>query len=121
MEAMTIGYLWGLALDVYGLTAFGTQGWLLALVAFGTAAVSKELNSEKWGTQCFLALAGTAVFVSGVKILGVLFEPTSPPGRLRLGLVIAGCVLNVLVTPAVFFVVGAWSRFWGYGAGNDRA
>jgi hypothetical protein len=33
---MTLGFVWGLAADAYGATAFGTQGWLLMLA--GAAA-----------------------------------------------------------------------------------
>ncbi len=120
-EAMAVGFFWGLALDVYGMTAFGTQAWLLALVGFGAGAWSKELNPEKLFTQEALAFAGTAVFLSGVVVLGWFFRPTSAPGHVGLGLAAAQVFLNGLVAPAVFWGVTAWIGFWGFSSRNADA
>ncbi|MBL8024271.1 MAG: rod shape-determining protein MreD [Elusimicrobia bacterium] len=109
--AMTLGFLWGLALDVHGMSAFGVQGWLLAFVGFVSGTLSKNLNEDKFGTQLSLAVAATCVVEIGIYILASFFDQ-SRVGRPGLGLVLIHIFLNGLAAPAVFWAVTAWSDFW---------
>ncbi len=80
--ATTVGFFWGLALDAFGVTAFGTQGWLMALAGYGAGSVSKNVNADKWGAQESLTIAATLVLAIGIRILSALFvdAPVGVPG-----------------------------------------
>lgn len=109
--ATTLGFFWGLAQDAFGVTAFGTQGWLFALAGFGAGSVSKNLNAAKWGAQETLTLIATAAVAVGIRVLSALFvdAPVGVPGW---GLVTVQTLLNGLVAPAVFWVLARWADLW---------
>lgn len=118
--AMSVGFLWGLALDAYGVSAFGVQGWLLALAGALSGAFSKNLNAEKVGTQETMTLAATAVLWVGIRLLSGFFDH-SPVGRPGVGLAFAHLGLNALVAPGVFWVMAVWSGVWDPRPVNDHA
>ncbi|HMZ25973.1 MAG TPA: rod shape-determining protein MreD, partial [Elusimicrobiota bacterium] len=60
--AQGLGFFWGLALDLYGQTPFGSQGLLLAFCGFAAGSLSKNLNAEKMITQEALTLVASVVF-----------------------------------------------------------
>lgn len=109
--ATTLGFFWGLALDAFGVTAFGTMGGLMALAGYGAGAVSKNLNADKWGAQESLTIVATWTVAIGVRILAALFvdAPVGAPGA---GVVVVETVLNGLVAPAVFWVFFRWADLW---------
>ncbi|MBK8574382.1 MAG: rod shape-determining protein MreD [Elusimicrobia bacterium] len=118
--AMSAGFIWGLALDAYGISAFGVQGWLLALAGFGSGTLSKNLNAEKLGTQETLAVIATLVMWGGIRILSGIFDH-SPVGHPSVILATAHVALNALVAPGVFWVMAAWSDLWDPRPRNDHA
>ena len=109
--AMTLGFLWGLSLDAYGVSAFGVQGWLLALAGFLAGTYSKNLNAEKVGTQETMTVVATVVVWIGTRLLGAFFDH-SLVERPGLGLALAHVGLNALVAPGVFWVMGVWGDVW---------
>ncbi len=118
--AMSVGFLWGLALDAYGVSAFGVQGWLLALAGYLSGSVSKNLNAEKWGTQETLTLVATAGLWVGIRLLSGFFDH-SLIGRPGVGLALAHMGLNALVAPGVFWGMALWGNLWGLRSGNSNA
>ncbi len=109
--ATTLGFFWGLAQDAFGVTAFGTQGWLFALAGYGAGTVSKYLNADKWGAQETLTITATLAVAVGVQVLSALFvdAPVGSPGW---GVVAVQTLLNGLVAPAVFWVFSRWADLW---------
>lgn len=109
--AMSAGFFWGLALDAYGMSAFGVQGWLLAMVGFVSGTFSKNLNAEKLGTQETLAVVATGVVWAGGRLLSGFFEH-SLVGHVSFLLALGHVALNALVAPGVFWVLGVWAEWW---------
>lgn len=113
--AQTMGFFWGLALDVHGATPFGTQAFLLALAGFGSGALARELNAEKTVTQEALAFVGTVVFLFGAAKLMAFFGSATGPQTLGAGVIFAEIALNLLAAPAVFRAAYWWldlGNFW---------
>jgi rod shape-determining protein MreD len=106
--AQGLGFFWGLALDLYGQTPFGSQGLLLAFCGFAAGSLSKNLNAEKMITQEALTLVASVVFIVGSLQLGEWFVPATGPHRWSLGLCLAGAAMNALAAPAVFWVLRIW-------------
>lgn len=109
--ATSLGFVWGLALDAHGVSAFGVQGWLLATAGFGAGTFSKNLNAEKLGTQETLAVTATAILWAGVRLLSGFFEH-STVGHPGILLALAHMALNALVAPGVFWGMGVWADLW---------
>lgn len=118
--AMSAGFLWGLALDAYGVSAFGVQGWLLALAGYVSGTFSKNLNAEKMGTQETLSIIATLVLWMGTRILAGFFDH-STVGQPSFGLAVAHVALNALVAPGVFWVMAVWADLWDPRPVNDHA
>ncbi len=110
--AQGLGFFWGLSLDVYGITAFGAQGWLLALAGFASGSLAKKLDTEKMETQQALALGGTLLYLLGASRLIAVFQPAAGPRDVAWGLVAGEIFLNALAAPAVFWAVRRWLA-WG--------
>ncbi|HMU95185.1 MAG TPA: rod shape-determining protein MreD [Elusimicrobiota bacterium] len=106
--AQGLGFFWGLALDLYGQTPFGSQGLLLAFCGFAAGSLSKNLNAEKMITQEALTLVASVVFIVGSLQLGEWFVPATGPHRWSLGLCLAGAAMNALAAPAVFWALRIW-------------
>lgn len=109
--AMSMGFLWGLALDAYGVSAFGVQGWLLALAGYVSGTFSKNLNAEKLMTQETLTVVATSVLWVGIRLLSGFFDH-SLVGRPGIGMALAHMGLNALVAPGVFWVMAVWGDLW---------
>lgn len=109
--AMSLGFIWGLGLDAYGISAFGVQGWLLALVGYLAGTYSKNLNAEKLGTQATLTVITTGVVWGGVRLLSRFFDH-SLVGHPGMGLLVVDVGLNVLVAPGVFWIMDLWAHVW---------
>lgn len=109
--AMSLGFLWGLALDAYGISAFGVQGWLLAMGGYLSGTFSKNLNAGKLGTQVTLALMASGAAWGGVRLLSRFFDH-SIVGHPGTGLFLVDMGLNALVAPGVFWVMGMWAVVW---------
>lgn len=109
--AMSVGFLWGLALDAYGVSAFGVQGWLLAFAGYVSGTFSKNLNAEKLMTQETLTLVATGVLWVGIRLLSGFFDH-SLVGHPGVGLALAHMGLNALVAPGVFWVMAVWGDLW---------
>jgi rod shape-determining protein MreD len=118
--AMNVGFLWGLALDAYGVSAFGVQGWLLALAGYASGSSSKNLNAEKLGTQATLTVIATVLLWGGIRILSGFFDH-SHIGQPGLGLAAAQAGLNALVAPGVFWVMAVWADLWDLRPLTSRA
>lgn len=118
--AMSLGFLWGLALDAYGVSAFGVQGWLLALAGYVSGTLSKNLNAEKLGTQESLAAVASVLLWGGIRILSRFFEH-SLVGHPGMGLALAHLGLNALVAPGVFWMMRIWGDLWDPRLANDHA
>ncbi len=117
--AQTLGFFWGLCLDVFGLSLFGTQAWLLALAGFITGRFSRQLNGEKLATQEILALAGIVFFEAGSALLDLFFRPSHAarpffPGRMALVL-----AMNALFAPVIFRVLRRWMVLRGERISHD--
>jgi rod shape-determining protein MreD len=109
--AMTVGFVGGLSLDAYGISAFGVQGWLLALAGYVSGTFSKNLNAEKLGTQAALTVFASALVWAGVRLLSGFFDH-SLVGHPGLGLSLVQIGLNTLVAPGVFWLMGVWGEYW---------
>lgn len=118
--AMTLGFVWGLAADAYGATAFGTQGWLLMLAGAAAGLSARELNADKLITQITVAALGTVVVFGGAMVLRGFFLPTVPMAAPGLGHLVIGVVLNACAAPAVFWAQSIWVSAWHAPAGGEH-
>ena len=110
--AQTLGFFWGISLDVFGVTLFGTQGWLLALAGHVTARVSRQINAEKLVTQEALSLAGTFFFILGVAGIDHVFRSPAREGLVTLPGFLLTVALNALAAPVAFWLMAWWEMFW---------
>ncbi|MGQ0645020.1 MAG: rod shape-determining protein MreD [Elusimicrobiota bacterium] len=113
--AQTLGFLWGLALDVMGLSLFGSQALLLAWTGFITGRVSRFVDADKWGTQQVLAALATIFLQTGTRVLDAWFRDPARPADGSLLIFVTGLIFNALAAPPVFWAVrrgsGAWRDF----------
>jgi rod shape-determining protein MreD len=110
--AQTLGFFWGISLDVFGVTLFGAQGWLLALAGHVTARLSRQLNAEKLVTQEALSLAGTFFFTAGVILIENIFRNPPRHSLVTLTGFLLNLALNALAAPVAFWAMAWWERFW---------
>jgi rod shape-determining protein MreD len=115
--AMTLGFFWGLCLDVFGISLFGAQGLLLAAAGWSAGRLSRQLNAEKLITQEALALAGTLFYIAGLWLLEVLFRTDGAPHRPAFWMSLLDVFLNVLAAPLVYWVM---SRVWPWAAPEEE-
>lgn len=116
--AQTLGFAWGLSLDVFGLSLFGTQAWLLCLAGFLSGRFSRQLNAEKLVTQEALALIGTAFFWAGFWMIEEFFRPAGDARQPQLAAMVLDFVFNAAVAPGVFWAARRWTELWGGFAGD---
>lgn len=110
--AQTLGFFWGLSLDVFGMSLFGSQGWLLALAGYASGQLSRQLNAEKLVTQEALAFFGTSYFWIGLYMFESIFRWGEVPRLPGAGIVLTEYMLNALVAPLVFMVMVKWLDVW---------
>jgi rod shape-determining protein MreD len=109
--AQTLGFFWGLSLDVYGMSLFGAQGGLLTVVGYVSGRFSRQLNADKLGTQEVIVFLGTVFFVFGLYSLDVFFRGSGRP-LFSVGPVLGEFLLNAIAAPLVFWVMGKWAEVW---------
>jgi cell shape-determining protein MreD len=99
--AQSLGFLWGLMLDVQGVTLFGGQGWALALAGFGVGKLSRQIDGEKLSAQVLLGAAGTLFHLALLSQIELVFRREAPhvPG---LGAALLQVLMNAAAAPAVF-------------------
>lgn len=110
--AQTLGFFWGLGMDVMGVSLFGSQALLFAWTGYVSAQLSRQLNAEKLVTQEAMAVFGTVFVALGIGLLEALFRTTPSP---RVGPVwglALEVALNGLMAPLVFWAVQKWWYFW---------
>ncbi|MBI4397353.1 MAG: rod shape-determining protein MreD [Elusimicrobia bacterium] len=112
--AQTLGLFWGLSLDVFGASLFGTQGFLLAVAGYGSGRFSRQLNAEKIVTQEALALFGTLFFWLGFAAVEHFFRPASPHPSSSLGAAVLTFLFNAGVVPVLSWMLFKWLRFWAF-------
>jgi rod shape-determining protein MreD len=110
--AQTLGFFWGLSLDVYGMSLFGTQGLLLAVAGFTAGRFSKQLNADKLATQETLAFLGTAWVWICFPLFDHIFRRAGFARDLTAGQAIMEFLLNAAIAPVVFWLVARWVEFW---------
>jgi cell shape-determining protein MreD len=111
VPAQTMGLVWGLSLDVFGLSLFGTQGLILSFAGYAAGRFSRQLNVEKLATQEALAVLGSLGFTVGGAMVDAAFRSSS---GLWLGTdALWRLLMNAAVAPAVFAGVRLWAGLWG--------
>jgi rod shape-determining protein MreD len=110
--AQNLGFFWGLALDVTGLSLFGSQGLLLAWAGAVAGRLSRQLNADKLVTQETLAVAGTLVFQVAMAVLDSVFRGGPSPRPLSLLTLVLQMILNGLAAPILFWGIQAWAAVW---------
>jgi rod shape-determining protein MreD len=107
--AQTLGFLWGLGLDVFSVSLFGSQALLLVLAGYLTGRISRQLNVEKLAAQETLAVAGTLLYAGGLFLLEIVFRAgnahTPSPAGFFLQL-----LLNLFLAPPLFWLTEKWLR-----------
>jgi rod shape-determining protein MreD len=110
--AQTLGFFWGLSLDTFGVSLFGSQAWLLAVMGYLAGRLSRQLNADKWVTQEALALAATAFFWFWLYQLDLFFRWPEKPHFPGAGKVILEFLWNAAAAPVVFWLMRKWMEFW---------
>ena len=118
--AQSLGFFWGLSMDVFSLSLFGSQGWLLCAAGFVSGRFSRQLNTGKWVTQEAVVLAGTVVFWIGVRGLDKVFRPEGlrPASVVSL---LGLCVLNAAAAPVAFWAMEKWMGIWSFLEGRHAS
>jgi rod shape-determining protein MreD len=119
--AQSLGFFWGLSLDVFGMGLFGTQAWLLCLAGFLSGRFSRQLNAEKLATQEALALIGTAFFWTGVLVFESVFRSAAYHREARLAPIVLAFIFNAAVAPGVFWATRRWAEAWRFFSGPPPA
>ena len=107
--AQTLGFLWGLALDVQGMSLFGCQGWILAAAGFLAGKMSRQIDGERLSAQMLLAMGGTLFHLAGYAQMELLFRK-GPPHVPALSSALLQILLNAAVAPLVFRAVQEMAR-----------
>jgi rod shape-determining protein MreD len=109
--AMTLGYFWGLYLDVFSLSPFGAQAWLTALLGYTAGKLSRQLDPGKTVTQVSLAAVVSVAYPWGLHQLENGFRP-DPAHGVALWSLAGVAALNVAAAPFVFGLLEIWMDFW---------
>lgn len=117
--AQTLGFFWGLSLDVMGVSLFGGQGLLLAVAGFSAGRFSRQLNAEKSATQQALAFFGTAFFWVGLAVVERLFRTDGASRPFFTAGTLWHFVFNALAAPVVFWATRGAVTLWLAVAGGE--
>lgn len=106
----TLGFLWGLMLDVQGASLFGCQGWILAAAGFFAGKMSRQIDGERLSAQVLLAAGGTLFHLAAFAQAELLFRRGAPhiPGAET---ALLQALLNIAVAPLVFRAVQELGRY----------
>lgn len=110
--AQTLGFSWGLGMDVMGVSLFGSQAMLLAWIGYVSARLSRQLNAEKLVTQEAMSVFGTLFLAVGINVLEHLFRTTPSPRVGSLWGLFLEIAFNGLMAPVVFWTIQKWWYFW---------
>ncbi|HRY29834.1 MAG TPA: rod shape-determining protein MreD [Elusimicrobiota bacterium] len=110
--AQTLGLLWGLSLDVFGVSLFGSQGFLLMLTGYVAGRASRQLNAEKPATQLTLAFLGSFFFMAGLFVLEYFFRSLTAPRHFSFWTAFFEFALNLALAPLVFLFWRKWLELW---------
>ena len=117
--AQSLGFFWGLFLDVQGSSLFGAQGWILAAAGFATGRLSRHVDADKPLAQAVLAVGGTFFHLVFLALIEAVFRQggrSHVPGP---GAMLVQLLMNVAAAPLVFAAVAAWARRAAFG-GEDH-
>jgi rod shape-determining protein MreD len=109
-RAMFTGVIGGLYLDVAGNTLLGHNVLCLVVAAFVTARISVRLITEHPAVK--VALVFTAAVLHGILFTAILYVQKPDIGFLYrlISTVTPSCFYTALVSPLVFFLLGALFR-----------
>lgn len=110
--AQSLGFFWGLALDVQSVSLFGCQAWVLTLLGYSASRITRLLNIEKQMTQMTVAGVASLCFWGGMALVDHLFRATRPERPLFPELMILSVLYDVFFAPLCFRIIGWWMRFW---------
>jgi rod shape-determining protein MreD len=110
--AQSLGFFGGLALDVMGVSLFGSQGLVLCLIGFSVGRLARQLNVDKVMTQMAVTGFTTLFFWTVLALLDHLFRPAAPERPLFPDIMALGLVYNVLLAPVGFRLINWWWDFW---------
>jgi rod shape-determining protein MreD len=108
--AQTLGFFWGLLMDVQSGSLFGAQGWIFAVAGFAAGKYSRQVDGDKPSAQVLLALGGTLFHQLALSQIEVFFRRPGPPHTPAVGMAFLQLFLNVAAAPLVFGAVGLWNR-----------
>lgn len=100
--AQTLGFLWGLMLDVQGVSLFGCQGWIFAVVGFTVGRLSRQIDGEKLSAQLLIAVLGTMFHLLGLAQVELLFRQGGAVHAPSVGGALTQILMNAAAAPLVF-------------------
>lgn len=103
--AQTLGFFWGLLLDVQGVSLFGCQGWVMAVAGFLVGKMSRQIDGEKLSAQVLLASLGTLFHLLGLAQVELLFRQEGAVHVPDVGHAFLQMLMNVAAAPLVFKAV----------------
>ncbi len=110
--AQTLGFFWGLCLDIYGASLFGTQALLLAAAGYITGKLSRHLDANKLVAQEILVLTGTIIFFIGLYQIELIFRWPQKPHYPGFTKIILEIILNAIAAPVLFWGLSLWKGLW---------
>lgn len=110
--AETMGFFWGLIVDVIGITLFGLQSFLLTVIGYISGKLRRGVTSERPTAQMVIGFIATVIYGLGSLTVQNIFEEGANRDFIRSTLVMG--ILNILLAPAVFWVMEKWISFWEF-------
>lgn len=98
-EGAVVGFLAGLALDVFLSTPFGFSALTLTLAGYGVGTWSERIVRSSWWLSCAVLGVSSALIVVGQAVVGDLLGMDTLSGRPVLRIVLVVTVVNMFLAP----------------------
>jgi len=106
----TMGFLWGLLVDAVGIYYFGLETLLYSVAGYVAGKLRRRVASERQPAQMFVGFAVSVYYFLGLYAVRSFFgEAVDGPSWFG---TIFSIMINVVLTPAIFWLVGFWIDRW---------
>lgn len=112
MSGEVIGFVAGMLFDVFSLSPFGSQAFLLTLVGYGLGRQSGKVDEKNVFAQVMVVFLVSVVYITSMTLLQLIFF-LEKMEIINFGRSILYVVINVAVAPVFFYILNKWSRLWG--------
>lgn len=105
-----LGFFLGLAADALSISLFGSQTFMYTLIGYGMGQLQGKIVAEKLLAQVTIILAVSALNLTGLVLLELLFVGTGQRFSVQTSLL--NPIYSAAVAPPVFFFLERWQSLF---------